>query len=449
MRSILNRIRYFAAVALAAAALFSAPAEAGAQETLANSGYSPYSLYGFGDIARQGTAYNFSMGGIGIGDRNIRYINVLNPAAVTARDPKSFMMDFGLENRNIIFQGNAATALGSSAAGKMTSAANTFNMHNVVASFPIASHSAFKLGIMPYSSVAYSFRAYEKDENLLSDLGDIQYLKTGQGGVYQAFFGAGVTLWDCLSLGADLNYYFGNIMRKSEAYFTTNSSYRTISSGWDYNISSFGGKFGLQFSQRLGRTTFATIGATYSLNSELKGGETRYAYGVTSVTDTVVNNNFKMSGYRIPSEIGVGISVRGADSWMVGFDYTTQDWTGMTFEGNPGVDLQCGRSQNFRAGFEFTPNRYDIRYFLKRWTYRAGLYHEQSHMVLNGSPVAATGFTLGFGIPASRYYHHSINFGVDIGQRGSLNSDLIRERYFIFTISFNLHDIWFIKPMYN
>jgi hypothetical protein len=46
-------------------------------------------------------------------------------------------------------------------------------------------------------------------------------------------------------------------------------------------------------------------------------------------------------------------------------------------------------------------------------------------------------------------YYNSLNFGVDIGQRGTLKSNQIRERYFLFTISFNLHDIWFIKPLYN
>ena len=48
--------------------------------------YSPYSIYGIGDISKEGTAYNKSMGGVGIATRNNRYINYLNPAAVTARD---------------------------------------------------------------------------------------------------------------------------------------------------------------------------------------------------------------------------------------------------------------------------------------------------------------------------------------------------------------------------
>ena len=56
--------------------------------------------------------------------------------------------------------------------------------------------------------------------------------------------------------------------------------------------------------------------------------------------------------------------------------------------------------------------------------------------------------TLGVGIPVFRYYN-SINFGVEFGQRGTLKGNQIRERYFLFNISFNLHDIWFIKPLYN
>ena len=48
--------------------------------------YSPYSIYGIGDISQEGTAFNKSMGGVGLATRNRRFINYLNPAAVTARD---------------------------------------------------------------------------------------------------------------------------------------------------------------------------------------------------------------------------------------------------------------------------------------------------------------------------------------------------------------------------
>lgn len=424
-----------------------------AQESdLAGIGYSPYSLYGFGDLIRQGSSYNLSMGGIGIGDRNVRYINFINPAAVTAREPRSFMMDFGIENRNTIYQGNAAASMGGSASGVLKSAHNNFNMHHIVASLPIGSHSAFKLGIMPYSTVGYRFEAREQSDELLAEVGDIRYTRSGEGGIYQAVAGAGVTLWKRLSLGADLHYYFGEIDRYSNAEFLNKASYRTINTGWTYNISCFGGKAGLQYIQPVGSAMAVIMGLTYTLPAQLRGRESRYAIGSSSsTTDTIYFNRYSLEDFSTPSEIGAGVCFRHSDRWMVGIDYTQQDWRGSVNAVYPGVDYSTGIARNLRAGFEITPNRYDIRtgffHAMRRLTYRAGLYREVSGFMLNGSPVASTGLTLGMGIPVFRYYN-SINFGIEAGQRGTLKNDLVRERYFLFTLSFNLHDIWFIKSLY-
>ena len=50
--------------------------------------YSPYSVFGLGELSREGTAYNRSMGGTGIASNNRRFLNTMNPAAVSARDSK-------------------------------------------------------------------------------------------------------------------------------------------------------------------------------------------------------------------------------------------------------------------------------------------------------------------------------------------------------------------------
>ena len=44
----------------------------------AYSSYSPYSMYGVGDMSKFGTAFNRSMGGVGIATRDRRNINILN-----------------------------------------------------------------------------------------------------------------------------------------------------------------------------------------------------------------------------------------------------------------------------------------------------------------------------------------------------------------------------------
>jgi hypothetical protein len=72
---------------------------AAAQETAYNA-YSPYSMFGIGDISKQGSAYNMSMGGVGIATRDKRAVNYLNPASVTSREEKSFMADFSVRQGN-------------------------------------------------------------------------------------------------------------------------------------------------------------------------------------------------------------------------------------------------------------------------------------------------------------------------------------------------------------
>ena len=69
----------------------------------AYNGFSPYSIYGIGDLHATGTAFNASMGGVGIATRNKRFVNTMNPASITARDSLSFMADFGLSGKFSVF----------------------------------------------------------------------------------------------------------------------------------------------------------------------------------------------------------------------------------------------------------------------------------------------------------------------------------------------------------
>lgn len=81
-------------------------------------------MFGVGKIAAEGTAYNYSMGGVGVGMRDNRVINFINPAAITARDTLSFMFDFGVNEKNSYFNDDITK-----------SAYNVFNMQNVALHF--------------------------------------------------------------------------------------------------------------------------------------------------------------------------------------------------------------------------------------------------------------------------------------------------------------------------
>lgn len=428
----------------AAVLLLSLPATA--QEAF--SAYSPYSLFGIGQIESVGDQNTAAMGGIGVGLRDPGLINLLNPAAVTAREENAFMVDFGVKQSNLIFAG--ADAEGNLA----RSAKNLFNIDHVVASFPIYKHSAFKVGIMPYSNTGYAFTFHEYKDEVLANLGDVQYFRSGQGGINQLFAGAGVTLFDRLSLGADGIFYIGTIKRSTSTYFNTNDNQRTATRTWKTVPRGFSAKLGLQYEQPLGQNLSLTVGATYKLGTTLKGDYSDVAFASGgNYTDTTINNSYTVK-YSVPQEISAGFSLRKSDSWMFGFDYTRQDWTKSVFDPTPGVNFSPGVAQSFNAGFEYIPNRYDVRYYLRTVTYRLGAYHKTQYITIDGHQVTTNGITLGFALPVYNR-RSSVSFAVDVGEsslagvKSLTTPGNVRERYVKLTMGLNLYDLWFQKVLYN
>lgn len=407
--------------------------------------YSPYSIYGIGEISKQGTAYNKSMGGVGIASRNKRYINYLNPAAVTARDSLSFMADFGLSQKNTLFTQN-----------DIRSAKNTFNVYNFVMSFPIYKSSAFMVGITPFSDVGYDFSSVETNSDIIGNAGNVTYDSYGTGSIYQIFASAGATFWKRFSVGAEVLFLFGNIDKVTNMNFADNS-YRSLNSGNDLTVRGVTGKFGLQYEQKLASNVSMVFGATYRMKSKMRGYSTDYKYAVqSSVTDTLRHNVrvLKDEGMNFGDELGLGLSIKSGDKWCAEFDYVRSDWRSSGMDKAPGFSsvgkssFTSSVSQSFRAGFEIVPNRNDIRYYLRKCAYRAGVYYDQSYYRLDGKDVNTIGITLGVTLPVFRWYN-GISLGVDLGQRGNRNDGMIRERYAMFVVGFNIHDIWFQKPRYN
>lgn len=410
-----------------------------AQTTDALSTYTPYTVFGIGEIAKQGTSFNKSMGGIGVGLRDKRFINMLNPASVAFRDTLSFMADFGVEQKNI-YSSDANTS----------SAFNIFNMHNFLVSFPIYKKSAMMMGITPYSNVGYKFSQKETDIEIINQYGDITYQKFGIGSLSKAFIAGGVQLNKYLSVGLEANYIFGTIDRNSNMNFNSQTTYRNMITGWDYVLGSMGLKVGAQAHSKVKENYDLTVGATYSFKSSLKGDITRYAKTETSggTLDTVYSVTNNVQGIDIPSELALGFSLKKGDKWVVGADYVYQNWSNTNFQETPGVDFTTSANSQIKVGFEYTPNRYDIRYYMKRVSYRAGFYYENSYMNINGNNIKSTGITLGANLPIYQG-HNAVGLAVDMGQRGSLKNNLVRERYVMFIINIHLHDIWFQKFRYD
>ena len=410
--------------------------------------YSPYSMYGIGDISKFGTAYNKSMGGVGIATRDKRNINILNPAAVTEREVQSFMMDFSLEQGNRYY-----------AQHDMHSSNNTFNINSIIISFPIYKALAMYGGLTPYSDIGYKITSWETDKEIIANTGSILNTVQGYGGMSKAFFGAGMTLFKGFSAGAEFDYMFGTL-HKNNTFSMGLSSYRSISSGYTMHLNSATGKFGVQYAFPVGSKVSAVVGATYKLSSDLRGKVDRFEIQtISSINDSTpaprtFTVTLRKGGVKLAGEMGFGISLKGGDKWTAEVDYTRSDWTGSGLDKTLGFAtvgkavFSASTSQSVRAGFSYVPNRNDVRYYRKTITYRAGAYWDQAYCKIDGMDLNAFGLTFGATLPVFRL-SNGLTFGMDVGQRGSKSGNLVRERYVNFNIGINIHDIWFIKTRYD
>ena len=424
------------------AAGFSLQAQDGAY-----TGFTPYSIFGIGDIYTQGSAYNLGMGGIGVATRNKRQINPLNPASVTARDSLSFMAEMSVSQNNTMFR-----------QGDKSSVNNTFNVNSITISMPIKyPWAAMMLGVSPFSSTGYRYSYVLEDPSIVGNTGNAVYHSAGKGGTYQMFAAAGFTFWNRLSLGVEGRALIGNIAKENVFSFAK-SAYSDINSGYKLTLRGKSAKVGLQYEQPLGNGLTLGLGGTYETGFKLNGSVEDYRISTgASKSDTLrySMNDLKKSGeVSIPESFAAGISVSGSDKWHAEINYSRSDWTksgmdvakGFAVKGSSSFDTRV--SQEWRAGFEIVPNRNDIRYYYKRCTYRFGAYYTDTGFAVDGNQIKDIGLTLGASLPVFQYYN-ALTFAVALGQRSSDAGNLIRERYVNFTLGFNFHDMWFRKITYK
>ena len=394
--------------------------------------FTPYSMFGVGDIAMPGSSYNRQMAGVGVASRNNRFLNITNPASVTARDSLSFMADFSLSGACTLFN-----------QGDMKSVSNTFNLSSLAISFPLGNHMAMMVGIAPYSNMGYNYGYYLSDPAVISQTGVVGFSATGQGSVYQAFAGIGATLWKRLSLGVQGNFSFGNLEKNYTQTFS-DASYQGYEKGYVISLTGTNLKFGIQYDQPLGSKSSLTLGATYSLATNLR------AY-VNDVYQNKTDTLDRSSGLRLASELSVGLAYNYGDKLKIECDASFSDWnnTGMmSHNAFKGEKFTTTSQKSYRLGAEFVPNRNDVRYYFKKCTYRAGVYRKNEYYLLDGNEVNSTAVTFGMTLPVFRWYN-GLSVGMEIGRRGSVANNMIRETFFNFSFGMNIFDIWFQQPRYD
>ena len=440
---------------VAAAALF--PVAVSAQTSSINA-FSPYTMYGIGEVNTPGTLAMRSMGGAGVAMRSTGVVNLLNPAGFSAAPQKTFLFNFGLEGQNYY---NSQKVAGEA----KSTAYNTFNFHDIAFQMPVAKRLGLGFSLTPYSSVGYRtkyYHEYDPTNPVYGNVGNVQYNYQGEGDVTEVKLGLGWEVFKNFSIGVAAQYYWGSINRTfvmTPTAIAGEGPYVSTVGTDVYSISSIKGQVGVQWSPILNQKRILTVGAAFDFGGDLHPETTKTIY-VGDLYNTTVKGDTTHLALVLPHQLAVGLYYQTA-KWSVGVDYVYQNWEQNENPAEvPGAaNVAYKNTSTIKVGLEYTPNRMDVRHYLNRWSYRVGFRYGNYYQSFQGKTLPQYALTAGFGMPIRFLGRSSLDFGVEFGQRGDNSSirvdnrqiGLVRQRYVKFSVGLTLfgEDQWFVRYKYD
>ncbi len=388
---------------------------------------SPYSFYGIGTLKFRGTVENQSMAGLGVFSDSI-HLNLQNPASYSALR----LVNFSVGGSHKIYRQKTTTA---------SQNTSTTTLDYLAMGIPIGK-LGIGFGLVPYSAVGYDFYSEVPD-------GVTQY--TGHGGLNKVFFSAGYQITPQLSLGADINYNFGEIentaiTQKSNLQYGTRALNRSSLAGFSFNIGAMYKKMITDKLELSASATFAPGTSFTSENYRKTGSVSILPSGIYSVDEreiAVADTDFDF-----PTQFSIGAGISNPKHWALGVEYVNLKTSNFTNQIFTSENVTYKNSSRIRLGGFYIPNYNSFGNYLKRIVYRAGARYEQTGLSVDGHDINEFGISFGVGLPIGRLFSN-VNLGFEIGRRGTTDFGLIQENFFNTHISFSLNDRWFEKRLYD
>lgn len=413
-----------------------APSSLRAQENSLNA-FSPYTLYGVGELHTPGTVAQRSMGGVGVAMQSNLVYNPLNPAALGNTMQQSFIFNFGAEGQNFYSkQGDKKTSF------------NTVNVRDIAIQFPITKKLGMSASVTPYSSVGYRILTEETNPDVVADIGYVDYYHLGDGTITEAKLAMGWEPFKRFFIGASAIFYVGDLDRSYTTRITAitagQGTFSSASALDNLSVSRVMGNVGAQYHIIMKPQAALTVGAVYDFGGELKA-KSKHLVSSNNIYGDTVKLTESISPIALPRTVSAGIYYQ-SPKWVAGFDYVFQDWESKN-EYDEVNKVGYTNTHTYKIGVQFTPNRGDVRRVLNRWSYRLGARYGQSYMTFHGTKLPEAALTLGVGIPIKLFGTSSIDVGLEFGRRGTLSNAMIRDNYFKFSIGLSMfgEDYWFAR----
>lgn len=378
-----------------------------------NSASSPYSLFGLGELNDNVPNAFRAMGGVGIGMRSNRVINMMQPAAYTAGDSLTFMFDVAA---------GVSWANYEDAAGRRNRANG--NLEYITLQIPLwRQHIALSLGTTPYSAAGYDLSTKDSIRS------DYHYTKSfyGEGTISQIYGGISFNLFDWVSVGGNFYYMFGNATQYSSLRFKE-VGMKDVEQAKYLRINSFRYRLGAQVFHRFDEHSFV-VGAIFESKMPLHSKGYYVEKNSSYESDTLSGN------LDCPLTFGLGASYTYAGRLTVAFDYMHQRWSEVR-----SVDPLRDRNR-FAVGVEYRDNPF-ARQYVRRMMWRAGANLGSSYVL----PVDGLEYTVsaGVGFPLHGVGTH-INFSLEYTHRKGITPAYPKDNSLKFTINIAVAENWFFK----
>ena len=316
--------------------------------------HSPYSRFGIGTLEIPGGIAQRGLGGITSPLADPFAINFANPASYSSM-------------LRTVFQVGASGKMLTIKSADKQSKVNSSQVSELGLVFKKqGSPWAFAMGVAPYSNSGYSLTA--KDS--IAEIGELVYKYDGDGGLNKALVGLSRSflfksaadsldkavikerIHPRLSIGANLDYYFGSLTQTRRVVYDNVTYYHTKITA-STNIYGLGAETGLHYitplsvqyeENKIATSTLLLVGATWSLNPSLNTRFSEltesfyYINGIEWPSDTVLQLDNSAASVKLPQRISIGAGIvknfKQKGSLLLAADYHTQDWR--KFSGSTG-----------------------------------------------------------------------------------------------------------------
>ncbi len=402
---------------------------------------SPYSMFGLGQVRNKTmNAQLKGMGGVANAMSGKNMLNAANPASYAMIDTLAFLFDAGIYAKSSTFSTSA-----------LSENASCASFDYVAMGFAPTRWWKVALGAQPYSAVGYNVVTTFNNEVL----GKYEQAFQGEGGLNQVFLGNAFRLGKHLSVGANVNYVFGDSKSTTTLSYPDSTFIICSRRSRDVMISSFMFDYGIMYQGQLGNDFTLGVGVTYNQKINLRGSQTLYVRSVEAgineensveyVIDTIVFEKDKNASYTLPHAFGVGVSLQKNNRWTLGVDFNWADWS--SFAKN-GVSDPLQDSWSVAVGGEYIPSSTSISNYWTRVSYRLGGFYEQTYLNINGTSINKIGVSAGMTLPMPRSQSR-VNLGLELGKCGTKSANLIQENYVKLTVGISIFERWFVKRKYN